>query len=319
MKARKVTAVLLAAVMFLSLCACGKEAPIPDVSEAPAAPTETSAENDRPLIYDPKIMDKKGEAYLGELLPLYDACVDAIVAYEPSVSGFECFEDFEKVWQVLWIAFYPSSALLIQSFSESETPYVFEGDTVTFSFKHGDKASHDEAYNAFADVINEGLSLISPDDDDWTRLARLFRYAHTSMEYREEPVTMYEHITDHMGVCADYADCFALLARNAGFDAMVCIETGLPEPQWHAWTLVEVDGAWYHFDSCWGSVREFGMSTQTRLDSLRTLVPDMPREEFDKTVKLSGDSWFDASEEFPDCPEDAPANVTEKLADIIEP
>ena len=279
MKASKLTAVVLSVVMLFSLCACGRSISDPYPSDHVPIPSDHTADDIKTtLVYDPKIMDKKGEAYLGELLPLYRACVDAIVAYEPSVSGFKSFEDFEKVWQVLWIAFYPSPALLIQSFSDGETPYVFEGDTVTFHFKHSDKASHDEAYNAFADVINEGLALIDPDDGDWMRLARLFRYAHTSMDYRTDFGTMYEHITGHMGVCADYADYFALLARNAGFDAMVCIETGFSIELGHAWTLIEVDGMWYHFDPCWGSVCEFGMSTQTRLDSLWTLVPDMPRD-----------------------------------------
>lgn len=321
MKTSKYVSILIAATMLISLCSCSREAsdiyPIdPQIISADGAADDNKAL----LEYDPKIMDKKGEAYLGDLLPLYQACVDAIVAYEPSVSGFRSFEDFEKVWQVLWIAFYPSSALLIQSFSDSETPYVFEGDTVTFHFKHGDKASHDAAYKAFADVINEGLSLICADDDDWTRLARLFRYAHESMEYRTDFGTMYEHISGHMGVCADYADYFALLARNAGFDAMVCIETGFTTELGHAWTLVEVDGVWYHFDSCWGSINEFGMSTKTRLTSISsTLLPNMPREEFDAAVVLSGDSWFDASEEFPDCPVDVPDTVKENVIGIIEP
>ncbi len=320
MNISKIVSIIIAAVMLILLCSCSR-----DVSDPyPNNPRITYADdavddNMTSLAYDTKIMVKKGEEYLCDLLPLYQACVDVIVAYEPSVSGFASFEDFEKVWQVLWIAFYPSSALLIQSFSDNEIPYVFEGDTVTFNFKHGDKMSHDEAYNSFADVINEGLSLIRADDDDWTRLARLFRYAHTSMEYRADSVTMYEHITGHVGICIEYAEYFALLVRNAGFDAMICNETGLAEPLQHAWTLVEVDGVWYHFDPCWGSVREFGTSTQTRLDSLWTLVPDMPRGEFDSVVVLSGDSWFDVSEEFPDCPEDIPENVKENVISVIEP
>ena len=175
MKTSKLASILLAAAMLVSLCSCGRALPEPypvepqissAVEDVADYKTPVEADYEMPLKYDPKIMDKKGEAYLGELLPLYHACIDAIVAYEPSVSGFASFEDFEKVWQVLWIAFYPAPALLIQSFSDSETPYVFEGDTVTFQFRNSDKESHDAAYNAFADVINEGLSLICPDDDD---------------------------------------------------------------------------------------------------------------------------------------------------------
>ncbi len=360
MRTPKIVSIIIAVGMLVSLCSCSRALPdlypgdpgissADDTADDNKAPpdydpkisdkneeanssnllpqdqgfVDTIAANEPSLLgfaYDPKIMDKKGEAYLGDLLPLYQKCVDAIVAYEPSVSGFASFEDFEKVWQVLWIAFYPSSALLIQSFSDNETPYVFEGDTVTFHFKHSDKASHDRAYNAFADVINGGLALIRSDDDDWMRLARLFRYAHTSMDYRTDFGTMYEHVTGHMGVCADYADYFALLARNAGFDAMVCIETGFTTELGHAWTLVEVGGVWYHFDSCWGMVSEFGMSTETRLTSIwSNLLPDMPREEFNAAVVLSGDSWFDASEEFPDCPEDIPESVKEHVIAVIEP
>ena len=62
-----------------------------------------------------------------------------------------------------------------------------------------------------------------------------------------------------------------------------------------------------------------GAGYAARLTSIwSSLLPDMPREEFDVAVKLSGDSWFDASEEFPDCPEDIPENVKENVIAVIE-
>ena len=53
--------------------------------------------------------------------------------------------------------------------------------------------------------------------------------------------------------------------------------------------------------------------------ALSLLYMYLYEEDFDAAVKLSGDSWFDASEEFPDCPEDIPKNVKENVITVIEP
>lgn len=332
MKEKRFAAILLAAAMIISLCACNKPAsksnesdssvPVSDgiVSGTESSSTSAAMPDDAvgnailEYTYNPKLLEEKAALFLGDLLPIYESCVDAIVAHEPSVSGFASYDDFQKVWHVLSISFYPYAALI-----DSETPHDLEGDTVSFHYKHSDKASHDDAYNAFADVINEGLALLHSNDSDWIRIARLFRYAHTSMEYGFGNMTLYDCVVGHMGICGDYAQYFELLARNAGFNAMICGEVGLPDME-HAWTLVEIDGTWYHFDSCWGSSREFGMSTETRLSSLWSASPpDMSREQFDTMVYLYGDSWFDESEAFPDCPEDLPESIMENVIEIIEP
>lgn len=331
MKEKRFVAILLAATVFISLCACNKSAsksnesdsrvPVSDEivfgTESPdtsaTMPDDAAGKGGLQYTYNPKLLEGKAELFLGDLLPIYENCVDAIVEHEPTVSGFASYDDFQKVWRVLSISFYPYVALI-----DSETPHDLEGDTVSFHYRYSDKASHNAAYNAFADVINEGLALLRSDDSDWMRIARLFSYAHNSMEYGFGNMTLYDCVVGHMGICGDYAQYFELLARNAGFDAMICGEIGLPDME-HEWTLVEIGGIWYHFDSCWGS-REFGMSTEARLSSLwSALVPNMSREQFDTMVYLFGDSWFDESEAFPDCPENLPASIMEDVIEIIEP
>ncbi len=334
---KKLLAAFVAVLILLSIVSCENQNEASETSEveatsAEASETETTSEEVSEIEttseevseaegfttpeYDPKLLDGKAKEYLGELLPLYEKCIDAIVNYEPTVSGFDSDDDFEKVWRVICIAFYPTSAL-IETFADTSEPYEFDGKSATFHFKNKDKASHIEAYNAFKDVIDAGLSRINEGDGEWAKAARLYRFAHGAMQYGYGSANIYECVTNRRGICGDYAEYLSLLARNAGFETYICGEVGI-EGMEHAWSMIKVEGVWYHFDACWGFNETFGMSTETRLDTIwKILVPDMAREDFDKKIKLFGDSWFDESEEFPDCPQDIPESEREKTEHIL--
>ena len=327
---KKLLAAFVAVFILLSIVSCeSRGEPSSNSIEEGTTEAEASEEETTSIIsdvsetkkfeppeYDPKLLDEATEEFLGELLPLYEECIDAIVNYEPTVSGFSSDDDFEKVWRVICIAFYPTPAL-IETFADCNEPYEFDGKSVTFHFKNADIESHEEAYNAFADIINAGLNTIEEGDGEWAKAARLYRFAHGAMQYGYGSANIYECVTNRRGICGDYAEYLSLLARNAGFETYICGEVGI-EGMEHAWSMIKVEGVWYHFDACWGFNETFGMSTETRLDTIwKILVPYMAREDFDEAVTLFGDSWFKESEEFPDCPQDIPESEREKTEHIL--
>ncbi|MFT6395931.1 MAG: transglutaminase-like putative cysteine protease [Bradymonadia bacterium] len=61
------------------------------------------------------------------------------------------------------------------------------------------------------------------------------------------------------GVCAGYANLYAVVATRAGLNALYIVgdsrsaTTGEVADVGHAWNVVKVNGAWYHIDATWNS------------------------------------------------------------------
>ena len=280
-----------------------------------SAKEEPAAEEEPLFRYDRyRISADTREALTDREYDLYCKTVDSILAHDGVVKGFESYEEFEKVKNVLFREFIPLRHLIHTAYT-ADPYFSYENGTATLLFL-ADRETCDRRYALFENVMNEALSTIKKGDGDWERLAKLYLYAADHMTYgdplpeaywEEQPEVyrerlgddLYGHIVYRRGVCVEYARFLNLLAWQIGLDAKYA-ESSEGKPSDHAWSLIRVEGEWYHFDPCWqhgsASFRRmtyFAMSTATRLSTL----------EYEQgKVKLhTVNDWTYQWEELPEC------------------
>lgn len=61
--------------------------------------------------------------------------------------------------------------------------------------------------------------------------------------------TAYGALVNHTSVCAGYALAYQALLEQAGIPCEYV--TGMTTQGYHAWNIVQIDGAWYHVDTTW--------------------------------------------------------------------
>lgn len=61
--------------------------------------------------------------------------------------------------------------------------------------------------------------------------------------------TAYGALVNHTSVCAGYALAYQALLEQAGIPSEYV--TGMTTRGYHAWNIVQIDGAWYHVDTTW--------------------------------------------------------------------
>lgn len=97
-----------------------------------------------------------------------------------------------------------------------------------------------------ADIIKANMS-------DVEKLKAIYDYVALQSTYTENtansPYSPYTLLTEKEGVCQAYALVAYRLLENAGFENYFITgeANGIP----HAWNLIKLDGAWYHYDTTW--------------------------------------------------------------------
>lgn len=61
--------------------------------------------------------------------------------------------------------------------------------------------------------------------------------------------TAYGALVNHTSVCAGYALAYQALLEQAGIPCEYV--TGMTTQGYHAWNIIQIDGAWYHVDTTW--------------------------------------------------------------------
>lgn len=349
---RLLACLILCTALFplLSGCGFGYETGDSHSSEAPQSgnestiPTDSTERDSRPLPYDSTSEEGKTEFPSDEPLFRYDkyrisadareyltdreyvlycSMVDSILAYDGTVSGFSSYDEYTKVREVLFSEFLPVRCM-IQSYLTSDEPFYYENGTAIFRFI-GDEESCAASYAALENIMNEALSLIKTEDSDWERIAKLYLYVSEHMVYGNPYETygkhydLYNAIIYQIGVCADYAYYLNMLAEQIGFETVIGRSLGKDgfENADHAWSMIRIEGQWYHFDACWQASRPtcegmdyFAFSTPVRYDSLANNSPWGIRGE----VELFRQAEYgNHREELPYCESDMSANERSKL------
>ncbi len=252
--------------------------------QSPKPDTPSSPDNtEEPLFkYNKYMVTADARNYMSEReYFLYCQMIDSILAHNGVVSGFESYAEFNKVLGFLLREFIPIRSI-IQTYLVSNTPFSYDDGTATFKFV-GDKKTCDENYAKFENIMNEALSLIEEDDSNWERITKLYLYVSEHMIYGNPYETyglspdLYTCIVYKIGMCTDYAYYLNMLANQIGFETIDARSLGKNgfEGADHAWSMILVDGNWYHFDACWqaallvhDNLDYFAINTKDRYNSL---------------------------------------------------
>lgn len=259
-----------------------------DTQNTSTEDTKLSENNEEPLFKYDKYMitaDARSSMTDHEYF-MYCKTIDSILAHDGVVSGFESDEEYERVRSFLLSEFVPVR-YIIQTYLQSDDPFQYENGTATFKFVGG-KETCGQNYSAFENRMNEALSLIREDDSDWERIAKLYLYVSDHMTYGT-PYELYGVNSDlyacimyKTGQCAEYAYFLNMLVSQIGLKAIAGRSLGKDgfESADHCWSMICVDGQWYHFDACWQApifekenLQYFAFSTQDRYDSLANNTP----------------------------------------------
>lgn len=305
---KRILAITLTLVIMLAVLS-GCNAPQSDESlqnneslqSNESLPTEESDDNsipdptppeidEEPLFkYDRYMISDDAQKYLTDHeYAMYKKTIDSIMDHNGVIEGFESYDEYDKVCRVLYTEFVPIRSI-IKTYLNADDPYeepsTYEDGTLTFKFA-ADKDVCDSNYAEFEDIMNEALALIKADDDDWQRIAKLYLYVSKHMEYGN-PYTeygapnsdLYNCILYEKGACGAYMNYLNMLANQIGFKTINGGALGRDGGEWadHSWSMIFVDGKWYHFDACWQAstfmeenMRYFAISTQDRYNTLST-------------------------------------------------
>lgn len=97
------------------------------------------------------------------------------------------------------------------------------------------------------------LEGIPRDADDYETVKYLYEYLIEHTEYEKgtaDSQNICSVLLNGRSVCQGYAKTLQWLCQKAGIPALLA--TGQANGGGHAWTVVEVDGEWYHVDPTWG-------------------------------------------------------------------
>ena len=127
-----------------------------------------------------------------------------------------------------------------------------------------------EKYNDFkyhiTDIIN---TTCKPEYTDLEKSLALYDYLANNCEFDKsnKPHSSYEVLTDGIGICQDIAPAYNFLLAQVSIEALTCCS------MFHAWSMVKIDGSYYHVDPTFilnepNTLRYFGMTDDKREESV---------------------------------------------------
>lgn len=180
--------------------------------------------------------------------PIYyaDACrlVDAIAAYEDYLP-IQNAGIAEAIADNIFYN-YPPAALC-----------TFEADAGGINIRYTyEKDEHQlritEFYQKVETILNETV------DPAWSELRRameLYRYVAThvsyfTVDYTAADTSAYSALTRGVTICYGFADAYNYLLRQAGIESQL-LRGSAGEGNDHGWSIIRIDGEWYHCDPTW--------------------------------------------------------------------
>lgn len=129
-----------------------------------------------------------------------------------------------------------------------ERTLSYNSSTIVFSYSETDKTKISAQMKAIDDATNEILMYIDDDMTDFQKVMTVHDYMVLNYQYDQSlnnhSITI---MTTGTGVCESYVFAFNHVMKQLGIDA---VYVGSDEMM-HAWSLVKLDGEWYHIDLTW--------------------------------------------------------------------
>ena len=281
---KRLSATLASLVLLLSLAGCTTDLPTevsssPQSSPAlissptpsptlPSTPTPTRTPIQEPVLqwsFDPYALSSDVKTYLGEKLQDYRLLVNAVLQRQDTVTLAK--ESVIPSLSCLYAEF-PLSVLL-QDYAVDK-----KGTTVTLEFIY-DQEDHAARVQAFKQRVESVIRAeIKTGYNECERALALYRWTAQNINYLDgDNVTPYHALMDGVGICQSYEGVYQYLLLQVGIDAL----SGgafMTDEAAHAWTLVSLNGVWYHMDPTFESAQTmgaglwyFGMDDARRLES----------------------------------------------------
>lgn len=117
-----------------------------------------------------------------------------------------------------------------------------------------DKATRDYYQKKIDETVNEWLSDLPRDADDYTKSKYVFEKLITEVDYVRESADNQNIISTFIHrqtVCQGYASAASYLFDQIGIPSFIV--TGMGYEETHAWNTIMLDGAYYNFDVTWGN------------------------------------------------------------------
>lgn len=268
-----------------SSAAAASPSPSPTVSAAPTAPPTPSptptAEPQLGFVFDPYVLPGIARAYLSDAdYEQYKCFVDAVTAREPSVL-FSEKAAVSKVISCFYSAF-PLS-ILITDYSVDK-----KGLTVTLSYRF-EAEEHSKRIDEFTARVGDVIRAnVKPGYNRFEQILSLYAFTAQSIVYKDSgDVTPYNALMNGEGICQSYDGVLRFLLLQLGIDG-VDANAFMTNGDAHVWTMVQLDGAWFHLDPTFEStanggtsLQYFGMTDARRVDT-GIVMP----------IGTGVDSWF---------------------------
>lgn len=148
------------------------------------------------------------------------------------------------------------------------------GTTVMLRYAY-EQEEHTARVQAFEQRVEAVIrSQVKARYNECERALALYRWTAQNIAYLEgDNVTPYHALMDGVGICQSYDGVYRFLLLQVGVDALSG-SAFLPDNAVHAWSMVSLNGAWYHMDPTFESTETqgaglwyFGMDDARRLQS----------------------------------------------------
>lgn len=188
--------------------------------------------------------------------------VDAVMAGEETFT----YRNEMVMWNLDLL-----SAFLFPPYWVLVSEIAFENGTATITYKV-DAAERERILSEFGERI---IQLVEADvmenDNEIMKSIALYhdycRRVNYDYEFAED-VSTYRAIMEYGGICQSFAGAYAYLCQQCGIDAVPI--TGVSGDVAHEWTLVNLEGEYYHMDLTFENglgaegLRYYGMTTMQR-------------------------------------------------------
>ncbi|MGM9680142.1 MAG: transglutaminase domain-containing protein [Eubacteriales bacterium] len=275
---------------------------VPESTDSPLPP-ETVLPPDGSYVCDPYLF----YANLSDPGIYADACrlVDAIAAHEDSLTLSDSRAAEILADNIFYN--YPPAALCT---------FKTTADGIDIDYLYP-KAIHIEKIAAFYAKTEAILNaVLDPDWSDERKAMELYRWVaeeveYFTVDYTPADTSAYSAIMQGKSICYGFSDCYNYLLRQAGIRAELLRGYRASDRAEHGWSMVLIDGRWYHCDTTWESgssdgqgLHYFGMSDSIRFGSIATdAVCGFGEAEFAYPCNLCGSTRYEGvSDEFRSTP-----------------
>lgn len=270
MKKRYILLLLLASLSLVGCVSTMTASPAPTVVASPlqstaapvstptpsptatSAPTPTKTPIPEPKLqwsFDAYALSSDAKAYLADREPDYRKLVDAVLQRQETVT-------LPKASVI------PSISCLYAEFPLSVVLRDFKvdkkGTTITLQYVF-DQTEHSSRIQAFAQRVESVIrEQVKARYNECERALALYRWTAQNITYLDgNDVTPYHALMEGVGICQSYEGVYRYLLLQVGIDA----RSGgafTTDKAAHGWTLVHLNGAWYHMDPTFESGETLG-------------------------------------------------------------